>query len=293
MASNEKMQESFSQLKKAKLDPLEVLYFPHKKMLYRRKDSKIFYARFAKWSVAAALVAAAFLAGISVVTKQQSQKLASSGNPDAKNIGAGLGRKEDEINDASIIGKGNVLPSQAVSLRGIASINRSNPSPISRKKNKQAPFRKSDWARKNTNTIASNTITVFPLKNETTVSGKPIESLPILANNGNLNQTRVNAWESNVETTTMALVPRDTKRESKTDITDVELNPKQNQYAKTSSYQSEEPLNDNRVFLIREQDLAHSKAGIIFKRVKRTVSRNINMNSGNGLKIAGFEFAAQ
>lgn len=291
MASNEKMQESFSLLKKAKLDPLEVLAFPHKEMLYKREDRKIFYVRFAKWAVAAALVGLAFVLGISVINEKHPEKLVSAKNAERKIIDVGLVRKENNIGVAPINGKENVPLSNEVIPQKMPKANGSNPFRINRKINEQASAGESYLAQKNKNRIVPKVFSGFPRKNEIANTGKPTESLRILANNGNLNQNQIKARESNVETATMALVPKETGRESKADIIDVELNSKQNQYANTSSLHLEEAQNDNHVFMIREQDLSRSKAGILFKRIKRTISRN--MNSDSGLKIAGFEFAAQ
>ena len=291
MASNEKMQESFSLLKKAKLDPLEVLAFPQKEMLYKREDRKIFYVRFAKWAVAAALVGLASVLGISVINEKHPKKLVSAKNAERKIIDVGLVLKENNIGVAPINGKGNVPLSNEVIPQEMPKANGSNPSRFNRKINEQASAGESDLAQKNKNGIVPKVFSGFPRKNEIANTGKPTESLRILANNGNLNQNQIKARELNVETATMALVPKETRGESKADIIDVELNSKQNQYANTSSLHLEEAQNDNHVFMIREQDLSRSKAGILFKRIKRTISRN--MNSDSGLKIAGFEFAAQ
>ncbi len=293
MAANEKMQESFSQLKKTKLDPQEVLAFPHKKILYKREDRKIFYARFAKWAVAAALVGLAFVLGISVINNKHPKELVSAQNAESKIIGVGLAGKENKMGAAPINEKANILLSKEDIPQEMPKANRSNPSLTSREKNELASAGETKLVQKNKNGIVPKPSPGFFPKNEMANTGMPTEPLPILANNGNLKQNQVPARESNVETANMALVPRETKVKSKADIIDVELNSKQNQYANTSSLHLEEAQNDNHVFMIREQDLSRSKAGILFKRVKRTIARNISMNSDSGLKIAGFEFAAQ
>jgi hypothetical protein len=51
--------------------------------------------------------------------------------------------------------------------------------------------------------------------------------------------------------------------------------------------------NNDHIFLMDEDDVNRSKAGVFFKRLKRTVARTAGVKPGNSLKIAGFEFAVK
>jgi hypothetical protein len=60
-----------------------------------------------------------------------------------------------------------------------------------------------------------------------------------------------------------------------------------------ASLNSNSEENNNRLFILDEEDVNRSKAGTFFKRLKRTVARTARVKPGNSLKIAGFEFAVK
>ena len=62
-------------------------------------------------------------------------------------------------------------------------------------------------------------------------------------------------------------------------------------YAKTTVFNESAPDNNNKIFYINEEKITRSKIGGLFRKVKRTIERNTNIKTGNGVTIAGFEIA--
>ena len=78
----------------------------------------------------------------------------------------------------------------------------------------------------------------------------------------------------------------------KVEITDRNTGVIENSIARNSLMEEPEQTGDHILFMDLE-DVARSKAGIFFKKLKRTVARSTNIKTGNSLKIAGFEFAVK
>ena len=61
-----------------------------------------------------------------------------------------------------------------------------------------------------------------------------------------------------------------------------------NVYAKTAAVKEG---NDNTIFYLPEEEVAKTKVGSIFKKVKRAIIRNSNSKTANGITIGGFQIA--
>jgi hypothetical protein len=76
------------------------------------------------------------------------------------------------------------------------------------------------------------------------------------------------------------------------EIIDTNVTPGENSYASLASFENQDK-NDNHILFMDEEKVSRSKAGVFFKKLKRTVARSTNIKTGNSLKIAGFEFAVK
>ena len=77
------------------------------------------------------------------------------------------------------------------------------------------------------------------------------------------------------------------------DIVDQNMTETNAGFAKFASVSEDEELNNDRILGMDANTVNRSKAGVFFKKLKRTVARSANIKTGNSLKIAGFEFAVK
>jgi hypothetical protein len=67
-----------------------------------------------------------------------------------------------------------------------------------------------------------------------------------------------------------------------------------NSFAKSASLSISEPeTNDNHILFMNEEKVNRSKFSGFIRKVKRIITRNANIKTGNGIKIAGFEIASK
>ncbi len=92
--------------------------------------------------------------------------------------------------------------------------------------------------------------------------------------------------------TETALATLTTKEKVKQALANENMVPLENTYAQAVSFTEEEKSN-NKILYMDEDDVKRSKVGGVFKRLKRFVERTAKIKTGNSLKIAGFEIAAQ
>ena len=281
IAAEEQVLTSWELLKKTKLEADDVVIFPGKQLLYRRESTRIVYARFTNWAVAAALIAAGFYAGVTLVS-QQDGKETTVANADAnksENTGS-ITAKDDKAFDPATTEtttKPEVkleFPSggakKTLALAGAA---RKNPDNITGKNSTQKTGEYLNASRTEPK------------------QGIPMKLIPeqpaIAANNGKVN---VEKPETQEVSTVLASVAERAKL--KVEITARNTGVIENSFARSSLMEEPEQTGDHILFMDLE-DVARSKAGIFFKKLKRTVARSTNIKTGNSLKIAGFEFAVK
>ncbi len=289
LQNDNKLQDSLAQLQKTKLDAGEIISFPDKKILYKTGSGRLVTGSFVRWAVAAALIAAGIFVGVSLIKNEGSKKIEVSKNDVQKNSNIDTAA----INNANnTLAKENDVPKPAVqdALPGkkllAADTNLPNNATVKSNKVQQKALKEIPQKQIAIAKIAS----VVQSKKQFTTSDKNQEpDNTIIATN---DKTNLKIQESSNTKTLTASVTNKQKPESLNVPEDKNIDPVQNSFAKTSLLQNEEN-NDNRIFLIDEENVSKSKAGAFFKKLKRTVARNTKIKTGNSLKIAGFEFAVK
>lgn len=286
--SNVSLQKDWNLLQQTKLDPSDTYVFENKEILYRKEKARLIRFAYVKWVAAAALIAAGFFVAIHLLNQQQKTEVAvkpsgsktERNNPSNEKAPSELVKAISPANDdhKGEFSKQNLDVQQAaddeINLQQLAKKQTAIPS----KKNNKASFSTEDQVQQqwgnvstvnnkkelpNDEDIVRNTIT----KNEKLVATPSVQELPTKllqqpVTTANINTASIkNSNEGN--SIVMAALNNDTEE------------------------------NNERIFLLDEDDVNRSKAGAFFKRIKRTVARTMGVKPGNSLKIAGFEFTVK
>ncbi len=285
VGSNNSFLTEWKILQQTKLDATEKIVFENKHVLYRHEKGRVVTMRFWKIAVAAAILFACLFTAISLLKKEgpvkdvaekkmikpSTEKQINSNNGSDKNAVdplqtnvsetiASLKEKEQQSNKATT----PVINSNAVS--GKKEITSNNQLVKEEKNTSEKTSLENINKEKSNETIASIVID----KNKETIS---TDKLPVEIAN-----------KSEREKITTPDNP----------IIDYNSIPaKPDSYAKTAVLDESAPGSNSKILYMNEENVARSKIGGLFRRVKRVIERNTNIKTGNGVKIAGFEIAVK
>lgn len=280
--SDNTAKESWDLLQKTKLDITEHINFPDKTTLYRSEGGKIIIGRFAKWAVAAALIAAGFYVGISFIKNQGKIPQGISKN-DSKiithqqsSIAPEDNHTNNSVPDSLPLQKSVVVDNSLAENTNVGEAFKNVRTKVKEQKNEMG-------LNKNKNGIEQKQ----RLGGEQEVN-QPLNALA--TNSEKINIRRSEFVDVNANITALANIQKPSIRKQ---ILDVEIKPLQNSFAITTAMNNNEEINDNHILFMDEATVSQSKAGVFFKKLKRTVARTTNIKTGSSLKIAGFEFAVK
>ena len=271
-------------LQQTKLDATEKIVFENKQTLYRHEKDRVITMRFWRVAVAAAILFACIFTTISLLKKDETVKDVAE-----KKIVKPSSEKQSNNDNGS--GKNTVDPSQTNVPENIASLK--------------------DKEQKNTTSIPAVNINAVQDKKEITSSNQLVKeekNISVKTSLENINKEKSNetiasiVTDKNKETISTDKLPveiagkieKEKITAPETPIFDYNSIPaKPDSYARTAVLDESAPGNNNRVLYMNEENVARSKIGGLFRRVKRVIERNTNIKTGNGVKIAGFEIAVK
>ena len=271
-------------LQQTKLDATEKIVFENKQTLYRHEKDRVITMRFWRVAVAAAILFACIFTTISLLKKDETVKDVAE-----KKIVKPSSEKQSNNDNGS--GKNTVDPSQTNVPENIASLK--------------------DKEQKNTTSIPAVNINAVQDKKEITSSNQLVKeekNISVKTSLENINKEKSNetiasiVTDKNKETISTDKLPveiagkieKEKITAPETPIIDYNSIPaKPDSYARTAVLDESAPGNNNRVLYMNEENVARSKIGGLFRRVKRVIERNTNIKTGNGVKIAGFEIAVK
>lgn len=268
------LKENWALLQKTKLDAGEIISFPEKALLYKRKAGRLVHVTFMRLAVAAALIAAGFFVGISILNNQNKTRLDVAST---KNVLP----KKDAVTPA--VTNSDVTP--ADNTTAVAKIQgNSNKEVVVAAKAKAAQNKGTATIIKNsgkaqpTDFAGAGTIQNKKQDNTNRIAANDPEDLKIKRN-------------ENVASLTASL--KNKTNTAPPDVHEYTRMDQGEQAVATLANLQEEETSDDHIFLLNEEVVTQSKAGVFFKKLKRTVARTANIKTGNSLKIAGFEFAVK
>jgi hypothetical protein len=284
LLADDKLQQEWALLKRTKLDAAEAVVFPDKNSLFRHERGRLVIGRFARWAVAAAIIAGGSFIGVSLFNKQS-----ATGTEIAGNNGKKEGIQKPVDNNA-------------------ASVKETKPQPEANTGDLQVGKREENVIPENENLAAQQKV-IDKNKNS-----RPVKTVVIAQANAKKIPNKKPFIENKVETATIepGVRQQDIARINKPPIsepannglslattqntaihTDTNIQPVENLFARNASMGAEENNNDNHIFMMDEERVSRTKAAGFFKKIKRTVERTTKIKPGSSLKIAGFEFAVK
>jgi hypothetical protein len=274
------LKKDWALLQQTKLDPDDQYIFENKAILCRKERLPIISLAYLRWAAAAVLIAAGFFVAIRFTNTPRSIELVM--HPVNSDTNGSANSTKLLIN------------------------NTSSTSTIS---NSQAADSASKWKKTTNNQQVGHFVN---LAKSTTVSKMTVVKglQPTDASNGSIkylakddptNTTNDNLAKPFPEKNEALLANQTIDKADPVKVPDIQTSisfnvDKENLRngvapMRVASLNSE--ANNDRIFILDEEDVSRSKAGALYKRLKRTVARTAGVKPGNSLKIAGFEFAVK
>ena len=272
--NNTNLKENWALLQKTKLDGSEVISFPNKKLLYRKKAGRLVNATFVKWAVAAAFIAAGFFIGIAIIKTQHKVivEVASTKTPSLKSDAVSPGVENKQFTptpgSSQVAAIGNKTGNKKTDNDALVTNMKKEGNSVAKTMKKKTEH-----------------IDLIAAK----LQNKQDQANMIVANNPEDLNIKKN---ENAQLLT-AYLNNKIKPGGIDVFEDVSSKIPQNSYAKLTGLEEKDESTDDHIFLLNKEVVTKSKAGIFFKKLKRTVARTTNIKTGNSLKIAGFEFAVK
>ena len=306
IAANPSLDREWSILQRTKLDPSEKIVFENKKVLYRHETHNLVSMSFWRAAVAAAILGACIFIGIAIFTKEKNiEKVAINSN--GRVMPQNNSTLRTKFNKAGENNSSVQSPVENVAATEVAPVS----IPAGERITQDQSLRKdlSTTSIKNGKALGEgNNIAVTVPENSTIIS-------PVEKENNNLSKSyfeNINDKKSNkiaslsVKDIMIATRKNDVVKTDDniiaqngavlqiSDAKDNDITETVNSYAKTAVMDGPvDEVNDNHILFINEEKINRSKLSGIFRKVKRVLTRNANINTGGSLRIAGFEIAAR
>ncbi|MEP7164893.1 MAG: hypothetical protein ABI741_09365 [Ferruginibacter sp.] len=272
-------------LQQTKLDANEKIVFGNKQVLYRHERDRVISIRFWRVAVAAAILLACLFTTISLLKKEGPVKDVA-----VKGIIKPSTGKQDQNN--------NKRPDQ----HAVDPLQTTVPGNTALAK-EQVPNNTTSTAADKTNEanekkqVNSNDQLITKEKN--ILPKTSLENINKEGSNETIASAVINKNSETISTNKIPVeIANKTVKEKitapETPVIDYNSIPVKNEnYAKTAVLEESSRGDGNKILYMNEENVARSRIGGLFRKVKRIIERNTNIKTGNGVKIAGFEFAVK
>ncbi len=270
-------------LQQTKLDPNEKIVFENKSLLYRHEKDRVITMRFWKIAIAAAILLGGLFTGISLLKKSGPDENSTATKINTPVYQEKVNKYNTGTNSHLFDSLQNSIPENIATVPAIEQNKAINSTLVN---NKTSP-RNSETV-SNTPLVKEEKI-IFPKTSLDNIN-KEESNKTIVAAVLDKNRLTVYKNESPVEIANKSM--KDKIKAPEAPIIDYNSVPAMpDSYAKTTVLDESAPDNNNKIFYINEEKITRSKIGGLFRKVKRTIERNTNIKTGNGVTIAGFEIA--
>jgi hypothetical protein len=288
IAGNELLNKEWQLLQKTKLSPADTIEFPYKEDLYRKEDNRVIRMPWLRWAAAAVVLGFGIYMTATLIRPAAgpAEMVANEGvNPPAKTSVPAV--QQTNVNDP-LIENSPVTnePKQALDQQYAANTEnkvKTEPKPVD--DGKQLEKIKKNAGQQNEMLVAAQPKKLVEKNKTGIVNQQEINNEPEFSGN------RIAALQTKNSGNTINLNEINSSSRVKNPVIDDLINPSSSPYAQTASLNFDQ--NDNSVFLMDEDNISRSKAGILLKKLKRNVERRANLKPGKSLRIAGFEFAVK
>ena len=255
----------YALLLRTKSVPGEQIIFADKHLLYRREKDNVVAGRFIKWAAAAVLLGFGLFFGITLLTNNKAAQTSVARVNNVPVIKSRL--PELPAPDTQKVFVKQVIDRQRTAPANLQ-FNSSNDKTAAVDKSKKAP----------------GTIVV---KNSIRDEDRSAQEAPLIVRKDIPTAPSLKIIPDQQAPVIAVVAPKKTEP-----AVDNNIVPLENTYARVVSFNEEERSN-NKILYMDEDDVKRSKAGGIFRKIKRFVERTAKIKTGNSLRIAGFEFAAK
>lgn len=299
------LQKEWNTWQQTTLDPKDKMVFADKKSLYRKEEGRVVSISFWRVAVAAAVLLFGLFIGINYFKKQdaaQSEFVKSNANHGQSKETGSKPATSDPINTPQTVAEEKDTNTEAQQSTASAdpgsdkqkTVNESQVSgkkqpvntdnaeksiavkPATNNKREEKPVANSKTSLENINNPSGNESTASTVTNNKGVEVTEVEKIPEQQLASTTTDKKKIAAPSRPVIDYNSIPPMET-----------------NSYAKTASFSDSDPGNDNKVLYMSEGTINRTKLGGFLRKVKRTIERNTSVKTGNGIKIAGFEFASK
>jgi len=285
LLSNQALNKEFQLLQRTRLDASEVIEFKDKKSLYRTERTRVITMRFARLAIAAVFLGAGLFFGFKLLNQGESSVIDPiATNSSNKNLNEPIAfnqvtspvdqpaQKETSVTDLPTELNKNLDKAnndKLIVAQTAKKEERTNVSTQHAKADQNQVLAANKVEPRNNPSIPENS-RLLAMKNP----GKPDEKLSPERTNEEVEIAKIN-------------------RVARPSITDVNLATIDNSMARTAGITDLEEADDDKILYVDEDKVTRTKAAGFLRKLKRTVERNTRIKTGNGVRIAGFEFAVK
>ena len=285
--TNGQVEKEWMLWQQTKLDSRDKIIFSDKQRLYRHEKRGVVQMRFYRMAAAAVLLIGMFTA-ISVITKDKplddiDNAVAKTGNNSA--VEKSRSGKSDYNSDetTTVMQEDGQSEAGNTSVAGVIPVKDNSRIKVSSVKS-TADGNNSNYAAVKPQTTKNG------LENINKSNSNELDNPPVL-NNKREQVVYLNQAPGELAATAPGEKISTPERSTITDY-ETEL-PKADKYARTAALTDGETESGNKILYMNEETVTRSKVGGFLRKVKRVIERNTSINTGNGVKVAGFEFAVK
>ena len=254
----------FRSLQRTKFDPAEKVIFEDRHLLYRKEKDNVVIGRFIWRAAAAVLIGIGSFLGISYLRKDTGAEVKTA------------------TVQAPVIKKNSVpVPVRLPAATTVAVVK-----PLQITQKKQNSISPNAVPAPVTILVKNNKKDDQLIKKETPDDQLVQQPIPVLQKKNGNNLPEPIKMNNEPKDQLAVMQPKRTMT-----ALDNNIVPLENGYAQTASLK--EDKSDNKILYMDEDDVKRSKAGGLFRKVKRFMERTAKIKTGTGLRIAGFQLAAK
>ncbi|MEO6671357.1 MAG: hypothetical protein ABIN36_17875 [Ferruginibacter sp.] len=310
MAVNDDLKREWNILKQTKLDPAEKIIFENKELLYRHEKHRVVPMFFWRAAAAVFIAGTALFIGLEKFSgTKTNDSVATTVDPNQQPFKKiqqpktnSSGSEENSVADKQTDELASAQPGTYDTIELHVKKNSIQQQEPGKNTVSLLPVQKNNLTVNNNGSKAIGT----EKRNNKSIVQKETNKLPVPYFENINNQDRNKTVSSNVQDNIKSLQDKTEDKKVKlkeaiakttdpqTVIEDIELTTTNSGYAKTTALNStDSETGNNSILFISEDKVNRSKFGGFLKKVKRVITRNANIQSGNSVKIAGFEVATR
>ena len=269
IANNEFAGREYAQLSLAKLDASEKFVFTDKHLLYRKEKDNVVVGAFLRWAAAAVILGFGIFFGITALNKKNVQGPVAVTVAPVKKVP--VVKKILSNNEADIA---TIIPPVAVKY-------------VTSEKNISKPGIVKEYSAVPEKINKDSVQNIVTNQADQRIVKIPEQSPLLVKKEIGVPRQKKTGEDAEQQLAALAI-----QNKIKTPApVDINISPVENMYAKSAAL-NEEDRSQNKILYMNVDEVNRSKAGGFLRKVKRFVARTAKVKTGNTLRIASFELAA-